>query len=142
MASYIDGTVLLRRVVRGIGVYWGKCIKRCMGAPPHFILTKRKSTCKELDYIKKALQVCQFPQWALNQLQHKFNRKHNQDANPNRNSTNKDNNSNSNKINKNITIVVPYMQCMGEGFKKSCHSTGIQVHFKGMNTLRTLLVKP
>ena len=30
---------------------------------------------KELEHIKKVLQACQFPPWALKQLQHKFNKK-------------------------------------------------------------------
>ena len=47
-----------------------------------------------------------------------------------------------NKNNRNITIVVPYIQGIGEKFKKVCQSKGIQVHFKGTNTLKTLLVKP
>ena len=89
--------------------------------------------------MKKALQTCEFPPWTLKQSQHKFNRKQNQDSNHNHISTTTDNlNSNTNK---NITIVIPYIQGIGERFKKACHSRGIQVHFKGTNTLKTLLVK-
>ena len=44
--------------------------------------------------------------------------------------------------NRNITIVVPYIQDTGEKFKKVCQAKGIQVHFKGTNTLKTLLVTP
>ena len=88
----------------------------------------------ELEHIRKALQACQFPHWALKQLQHKFNRKQNQDSNHNTNSTNIDNSNNNNH--KNITIVVPYIQGIGEKFKKACNSRDIQVHFKGTNTLK------
>ena len=95
---------------------------------------------KELEHIKKALQACQSPPLALKQLQHKFNRKQNQDSNHNNNSTNTDNSNNNNH--KNITTVVPYIQDIGEKFKKACHSRGIQAHFKGTYTLKTLLVKP
>ena len=94
---------------------------------------------KELEYIKKALQACQFPPWALKQLQHKVNRKKNQHSNHNRNSTSTDNSNNNNH--KNMTIVVPYIQGIGEKFKKACHSRDIQGHFKGTNTLKTLLFK-
>ena len=38
--------------------------------------------------------------------------------------------------------MVPYIQGTGEKFKKVCKSKGIQVHFKGTNSLRTLLVTP
>ena len=43
---------------------------------------------------------------------------------------------------KNITIVVSYMPGTGEKFRKSCKRKGIQVHFKGTNTLRTALGNP
>ena len=43
---------------------------------------------------------------------------------------------------KNITIVVPYMPNTGEKFRKLCKKKGIQVHFKGTNTLRTALGNP
>ena len=77
------------------------------------VSSNQEALHKALDHIKKPLQVCQFPSWALNQLQHKFIRKHNnnQDSNPNINSSNTDNNNNTN-----ITIVVPYIQ----GLEKKC----------------------
>ena len=37
------------------------------------------------------------------------------------------------------TIVVPYIPHTADRFKKLCKSRGIQVHFKGTNTLRTTL---
>ena len=43
---------------------------------------------------------------------------------------------------RNITIVVPYIKGTSEMFKRICKSNGIQVHFKGTNTLRTQLVNP
>ena len=38
--------------------------------------------------------------------------------------------------------MVPYIQGTGEKVKKVCKAKGIQVHFMGNNTLRTLLVRP
>ena len=97
---------------------------------------------QEFQHFRRALQACQFPNWALNQLQQKCQRNNqpNQDTNHNSNSTNNNNTTNSN--NRNITIVVPYIWEIEERFKKVCKSKGIQVHFKGTNTLRTLLVTP
>ena len=40
------------------------------------------------------------------------------------------------------TIVVPYIPNTSEKFKKLCKRKGIQVHFKGTNTLRTALGNP
>ena len=54
--------------------------------------------------------------------------------------TNNNNPPDNNK--KNITIVVPYMPTTGEMFMKLCIKKGIQVHFKGTNTLRTALGNP
>ena len=89
--------------------------------------------------IKTALQHCQFPSWALNQWQHKF-------THPNQHTTinnNISNNSSPADNNKNkATIVVPYIPNTGEKFKKLCKKKGIQVHFKGTNTLRTALGNP
>ena len=94
---------------------------------------------KELQHIKTALQQCQFPNWALNQWHHKFTRPNQPNNNINANNNNQQDN-NTNK--RNITIVVPYMPGTGEKFKKLCKSKGIQVHYKGTNTLRTLLGNP
>ena len=89
---------------------------------------------KEMQHIKAALQQCQLPNWALNQWHHKF---------PNSNQSNNKNNQQDNNPNKrNITLVVPYMPGTGEKFKKLCRNKGIQVHFRGTNTLKTLLSNP
>ena len=94
---------------------------------------------RELQHIKTTLQHCQFPLWALTQWQHKF-------TNPNQHTstaTNTSNNSSPADNNKNkATIVVPYIPNTSEKFKKLCKKKGIQVHFKGTNTLRTALGNP
>ena len=94
---------------------------------------------KELSHIKTALHHCQFPSWALNQWEYKFTQPP-QPARP----TNTTNNSNnpSNNNNHKTTIVVPYINKKAEKFKRLCKGKGIQVHFKGTNTLRTALGNP
>ena len=74
-------------------------------------------------------------------IKHKFHRS-NQPNQYNSNISSCTNNNNTNNKNRNITIVVPYIQGTGEKFRKICTAKGIQVHFKGTNTLRTLLVTP
>ena len=94
---------------------------------------------RELPHIKTALQHCQFPSWALNQWHHKFTHPHH----PTTTTTSPSNNNNPDDDNKNkVTIVVPYIPNTGEKFKKLCKKKGIQVHFKGTNTLRTALGNP
>ena len=94
---------------------------------------------RELQHIKTASQHCQFPSWAHNQWQHKF-------THPNQQPTNTTNTSNNNSPADNIknkaSIVVPYIPSTGEKFKKLCKRKGIQVHFKGTNTLKTALGNP
>ena len=92
-----------------------------------------------MDHIKTAIQHCQFPPSALNQWQLKFTQS-NQQSNNNTNTTNCNNPADNTK-NK-ATIVVPYIPNTSEKFKKLCKRKGIQVHFKGTNTLRTALGNP
>ena len=37
-------------------------------------------------------------------------------------------------------MVVPYIYGLGEKFKRTCNKQGIQVHFKGTNTIKQLLM--
>ena len=100
------------------------------------VSTTQQSMDKELTHIKTALHCCQFPSWALNQWEHKFN----QPPQPSR--TANTNNNPANKNNYKTTIVVPYINKTAEKFKRLCKNRGIQVHFKGTNTLRTALGNP
>ena len=92
-----------------------------------------------MDQIKTTLQHCQFSPWALNQWHLKFTQSNQQSQN-HANTTN-NNNPADNTKNK-ATIVVPYIPNTSEKFKKLCKRKGIQVHFKGSNTLRTALGNP
>ena len=94
---------------------------------------------KELTHIKTTLHCCKFPYWALNQSEHKFN--HPQQA-PASNTNNTTSSNPNNSSNHKTTIVVPYIPKTAEKFKRLCRSRGIQVHFKGTNTLRTALGNP
>ena len=91
--------------------------------------------------------------WALDKLQYNFQHKHNnnkqhtsidrqQSIQQTNNHNSDNNNGNKNTNNKNISVVVPYMQRVSERLKKSCNKKGIQVHFKGSNTIRNLLMAP
>ena len=94
---------------------------------------------KELSHIKSALHCCQFPHWALNQWEHKFTQPPHP-ARPTNTTTN--NNNPASNTNHKTTIVVPYINKTAEKFKALCKGKGIQVHFKGTNTLRTTLANP
>ena len=99
---------------------------------------------KELEHLRNALKDCHFPNWALNRLQQQFLQKHNHNNNnnnpPEEQSNNNNSDNNKGSTNKNISIVLPYIQGLGEKFKKTCNKQGIQVHFKGTNTVKQLLM--
>ena len=98
----------------------------------NIVSSNQETLNKELHHIKEALQACQFQNWALNQLQQKFLK-----INQSNNNTNQDNNNTNNTKDRNITSRDSVIK-----FKRLCKSNGIQVHFKGINTLRTQLVNP
>ena len=50
------------------------------------------------------------------------------------------NNNNNGSNNKNISIVVTYTKGLGERIKMTCNMFCITVHFKGNNTIQTLLM--
>ena len=56
----------------------------------------------------------------------------------------KNNNSNTNKqmSNQNPYIMVPYYKGLSESMKRTCNKHGVQVYFKGGNTIRNLLMAP
>ena len=104
---------------------------------------------KELEHLRKALIACQFPNWALNKLQNQFECKHNNNRDNNlterQNNNNNNNNrreSNINIHNNNISMVIPYIQGLGEKFERTYKKLGIQVCFKGSNTIKQLLMAP
>ena len=99
---------------------------------------------KELDHLRRALQSCLFPTWTLNRLQHNCEHNHNNNRDPNPTDTNNHNTNGTIDHNKqrNISMVVSCIQGLGEKFKRVCYKQGIQVHFKGTNTIKSLLMVP
>ena len=75
--------------------------------------------------------------WALNKVKTKL-------RTPAQRNQKKSTNSNANnqKSNENPHIVVPYYKGLGERLKRTCNKHGVQAHFKGGITLKTLLVVP
>ena len=56
------------------------------------------------------------------------------------NNNNRDNINN--KQHKNISMVAPYIQGLGEKFERTCNNQGFQAHFKGTQTIKQLLMAP
>ena len=92
---------------------------------------------KEEDHLCQALQKCRYPIWAISRAKIKS-------QNPSRGKSRNNNNQTGQKTtnNKNIHMVVPYQQGLSERIKKTCQKYGVQVHFKGSQTIKDLLMAP
>ena len=87
---------------------------------------------EEEQHLNKALRTCKYPGWALNRGNIKQNKKNNKQG------ANRSNNTNTRKP----YIVIRYLQGMSESCKTICRKHGVEMYFKGGNTIRDLLVHP
>ena len=123
-----------------------------MGQPPHHSiqvqcsqhpisqsnnsLLKPRIVARRRKHLFKALKRCNYSTWTINRARMKS-------QNPNRNRTRKtqiQTGQNSNK--QNLCMVVPYHQGPSERIKKTCNKFWLQVHFKGGQTIKSLLMAP
>ena len=93
---------------------------------------------QEKDHLRKALTKCKYPKWALDKVEKRLNRSTRQvtdggtiGAQPA-----------TNEVKNKGHIVIPYTQGLCESIKKICGRYGIQTHFKGGGTIKSLLVSP
>ena len=84
---------------------------------------------EEEKHVNRALSNCRYPAWALNRARINKNR-------------NKKKNTRMQTTSKKPYIVVPYMKGLSETCKTICRRHGIDMHLKGNNTIRQLLVHP
>ena len=87
---------------------------------------------EEEDHLNRALSNCRYPGWALNRAR----------INTMNNNKNKNKKTHSTISNRKPYIVVSYMKGLSESCKNICRRHGIEMHFKGANTIRQLLVHP
>ena len=92
---------------------------------------------QEEKHLFKALRRCKYPTWAINRAKLRS-------RNLNRDRTRRiQNQTGQNSNNKqNLYMVVPYHQGLSERVKKACNKFGVQVHFKGRQTIKSLLMAP
>ena len=90
---------------------------------------------EEEGHLNEALRRCKYATWALNGVNMKQK---------NKNRANQGTNKNKNDTGSNIKsyIVVPYVKGMSESCKNICRKHGIEMYFKGGNTIKNLLVDP
>ena len=96
---------------------------------------------KEMEHLNKALRDCHFPHWVLNRLQLQFQQKHNVNNNNTKGEEQTNNNNqDTNQGQQNKKHL--HGSTIHQRFKKICNKQGIQVHFKGTNTVKQLLMAP
>ena len=92
---------------------------------------------QEQQHIWIALSGCNYPHWVFHRLQTKLDLQLSLQHHNNNPNMHKDTNKT-----KDIFIVVPHSKDLSESFKHVCVKAGVQVHFKGNNTIKDLLVAP
>ena len=90
---------------------------------------------QEEKHLYQALTRCNYPNWALNRARLRVKARKTRKQN---------HNTNDNVINKNQRpyMVVPYHKGLSESLKKICGKHGVQVYFKGGNTIKSLPMAP
>ena len=90
---------------------------------------------QEEKHLHQALTICNYPECTLNRakVRAKANKIRRQNNNTNNHVTSK---------NQRPYMVVPYYKGLSESLKKICGKHGVQVYFKGGNTIKNLLVAP
>ena len=102
------------------------------------VCSKPELLQQEKDHLMKALTKCKYPKWALDKMQKRLNRSTRQVTDGSTTSAQPATNEVKNKGH----IVIPYTQGLCESIKKICGGYGIQTHFKGGRTIKSLLVSP
>ena len=124
------------------------------------VCTDPESLQGELKHLRSALGKCNYPPGAIKRVQQKVLQNNLEDTsnnNPTNNNNTSTNNNGSNSINnqdsnpiiniqRNKTtigqIVIPYTKGISKSIKQACDKYGIQVHFKGNQTIKQILMKP
>ena len=88
---------------------------------------------QEEDHLKQALTSCKYPAWSVNKVKIKTK------ATANKNSRGQKNSSNN--IQK-PHMVIPYYKGISKSIKNTYSKHGVQVYFKGGNTIKNLLMAP
>ena len=93
---------------------------------------------EEEHHLGKVLKENKYPNWALNRVKNKIKAPK---APRKQNLKRKENTNNSRDQNKPY-MVLPYVRGLSESMKNICSKHGVQVHYRGGNTIKGLLMTP
>ena len=102
------------------------------------VCSKPELLQQEKDHLRKALTKCKYPKWALDKVEKRLHKSTRQATDGGTTCAQPATNEAKNKGH----IVIPYTQGLCESIKKICGRYGIQTHFKGGRTIKSLLVSP
>ena len=115
----------------------------------HTLSHRAKTVCsrpellqQEKDHLRKALTKCKYPKWALDKVQKRLNRSTSEVNDGVNNQCTTAAQPVTNEVKNKGHIVILYTQGLCESIKKICGRYGIQTHFKGGSTIKSLLVSP
>ena len=97
---------------------------------------------QEKEHLRKALNKCKYPKWALDKVEKRLNRSSSEEIDGANNQGTTGTHAATNEVKSKGHIVIPYTQVLCESIKRICGRYGIQTHFKGGSTIKTLLVSP
>ena len=89
----------------------------------------------EEEHLQKVLTENKYPTWALNRVKMKIKASSRQELK-------RKEHANNIKDNKKPYMVLPYVKGLSESMKNICNKHGVQVHYKGDNTIKGLLMAP
>ena len=90
---------------------------------------------EEEHHLQKVLKENKYPNWALNRVKNKIKAPTKQDT------KRREHTSNIGGQNKPY-MVLPYVRGLNKSMKNICNKHGVQVHYKGGNTIKGLLMTP
>ena len=92
---------------------------------------------EEEDHLQKVQTENKYPIWALNRMRMKIKALSKQDQNKRDNYI-----ANNTSGNRKPNMVLPYVRGLSESMMNVCNKHGVQVHYKGGNTIKSLLMAP
>ena len=108
------------------------------------VCSKSELLQQEKDHLSMALTKCKckYPKWALDKVEKRLNRSMSEVIDGANNQGTTAAQPVTNEVKNKGHIVIPYTQGLCESIKKVCGRYGIQTHFKGGRTIKSLLVSP
>ena len=88
-----------------------------------------------MDQLRKALTHCKYSTWVIDRVERRFTKPTSEESNYANNQDAIGTKPTTNGVKIKGHIVIPYTKGLCKSIKRICHKYGIQIHFKGNNTI-------